>query len=58
MKFLEKEYDSERILMYELRDGGTKIYKSNKYEIILCNTIEGNHDMLLWESSQQYVLFY
>lgn len=45
VNFLEKEYDSERILMYELRDGGTKIYKSNKYEIILCNTIEGNHDI-------------
>ena len=45
IKYLDMQYKNENILMQVLRDGGTKIFKSKKYEIILCDTIEGNHDI-------------
>lgn len=45
IKYLDMQYKNENILMQVLRDGGTKIFKSKKYEVILCDTTEGNHDI-------------
>lgn len=43
--YLETQYNNENIERYILKDGGTKIYKSKKYEVIICNTLEGNKDI-------------
>ena len=43
--YLELQYKNGNIERYILSDGGTKIYKSNKYEAIVCNTIDGNYDV-------------
>ena len=44
-EYLEHQYNNGNIEKYTLDDGGTTIYKSNKYEAIICNTIEGNKDI-------------
>ena len=43
--YLEKQFNNETIERYILYDGGTKIYKTKRYEVIECNTIDGNHDI-------------
>lgn len=43
--YLEQQHTNgniERVILY---DGGTTIYKSKKYEAILCDTLEGNTDL-------------
>ena len=39
-----------------LKDGGTKIYKSSKYDatIITCHTIAGNRDIYIGDYSMQF----
>ena len=43
--YLELQYKNGNIERYILSDGGTKIYKSNKYEVIVCNTIDDKYDV-------------
>lgn len=43
--YLEQQYNNEFIERYILWDGGTKIYRHKKYEVILCNTLDGNKDI-------------
>lgn len=44
-KYLKSQYNNGNIKRYVLYDGGTQIYKSNKYTIILCNTLDKNKDI-------------
>ena len=39
-----------------MKDGGTKIYKSNDYDItvIVCNTLIGNKDIFIGDYSLEY----
>lgn len=43
--YLESQYKNGNIKRYTLTDDGTKIYKSNKYDVIICNTKDGNNDI-------------
>lgn len=35
-------------------DGGTKLYKTNKYAILLCNTLDGNKDIYIGNKNLRY----
>ena len=43
--YLELQYEHGNMERYIMYDGGTKIYKGNKYEAIVCNTSDGNNDV-------------
>lgn len=43
--YLESQYNNGNIERYILYDGRTKVYKSKKYEAIICNTVDGNKDI-------------
>lgn len=43
--YLEFQANNSTIEKYMLFDGGTKIYKTKKYEVIFCNTLDGNKDI-------------
>lgn len=45
--YLDSQHNNEYIEKYLLYDGGTIIYKSKKYEIIFCNTIDNNNDIYI-----------
>lgn len=44
-KHLELQYKNGNMNRFILYDGGTTIYKNNKYEVIVCNTLEDNNDL-------------
>lgn len=44
-KHLELQYKNGNMKRFILYDGGTTIYKNNKYEIIVCNTLAGNKNL-------------
>jgi transcriptional regulator with XRE-family HTH domain len=44
-RYLEFQVNNCTIEKYTLFDGGTKIYKTKKYEVIFCNTLDGNKDI-------------
>lgn len=44
-EYLELQYENGNMNRFLLSDGGTAIYKNNKFEIIVCKTIEGNEDL-------------
>lgn len=35
------------------RDGGSKLYQYNQFNIIVCNTIEGNNDVIIGDTEMQ-----
>lgn len=43
--YLENQYNNGSIERHILYDGGTKIYKSKTYEVIVCNTLDKNKDI-------------
>lgn len=43
--YLNNQYDNGNMEMFILYDGGTKIYKSKNYEVIICNTLDNNKDI-------------
>ena len=43
--YLEVQYNNDNIKRYVLLDGEIKIYKTKKFEAIVCNTIDGNEDI-------------
>lgn len=49
--YLESQYETGNIEGYTLSDGESKIYKTDKFEAILCNTIEGNKDVYFGTSN-------
>ena len=46
-KHLDYQYESGNIERDILQDGKTKIYKTKKFEVIFCDTQEGNKDIYL-----------
>ena len=44
-KYLEFQYEIKNIQKINLWDGGTQIYSTLMYSIILCNTLDGNKDI-------------
>lgn len=44
-KYLDFQVQNGSVESFTLRDGGTKIYKTSTYEVIFCNTIDGNKDI-------------
>lgn len=45
--FLDIEVDNGYVEKFILYDGGTTIYKTNKMEVIFCNTLDGNKDVYI-----------
>ena len=43
--FLKSQYDLGNLEKYIVYDGGTAIYRSSRFTTIVCNTLDGNHDM-------------
>ena len=43
--FLESQSSLENNQIYMLYDGGTTIYQNSRYQVIMCNTINGNRDV-------------
>ena len=45
IKFLDSQTELKNIKKFNLWDGGTAIYSNLMYSIIVCNTLDGNHDI-------------
>lgn len=43
--FLESQSSLDNNQIYVLYDGGTTIYENSRYQVIMCNTIDGNRDI-------------
>ena len=50
-KYLNSEWQLNRTNKESLYDGGTSIYHTDEYSVILCNTLEGNKDVYIGNSS-------
>ena len=50
-KFLEKQAEYENYKIMRLYDGGTSIYSKGGMQIMFCNTIDGNKDVYIGNSS-------
>ena len=50
-KYLEKQAEYENYKIIRLYDGGTSIYSKGGMQIMFCNTIDGNNDVYIGDSS-------
>ena len=39
------------------KDGGSKLYQYNQFEIVVCNTLDGNKDIIIGEPKTYLVDF-
>lgn len=49
--YLERQFEYNNITKYMLYDGGSTIYSKDGYEVIFCNSIDGNRDVYIGNSS-------
>mgnify|MGYP006067943453 FL=1 len=50
-KYLNSEWQLNRTNKESFDDGGTSIYHTDEYSVILCNTLKGNKDVYIGNSS-------
>ena len=55
-KYLDTQYENDNLKRYILYDGGTTIYKDNKYMVIFCNTTSGNNDIYFGPNNMDELL--
>lgn len=54
--YFKMETENNNMEKYTLYDGGTTIYKNHNISAIMCNTIEGNHDLYIGFDNMEKIL--